>query len=226
MSSPLVTSWTIIQDASQGQGAAQAEFARRYADVIRAYLAHRWRGQAWIHELEDAVQDVFIECFREGGILDKVDPDRPGGFRAFLFGVVRNVALRVETKSARDRQRHQETLSAVEAEEREASLSKVFDQEWARMVLQEAAELQTKRAEERGADALRRVELLRLRFEENLPIRKIAAQWGEDADDVHRYYRMARNEFRDALKDVLARHHGGSAARIEAEGERLLGLFE
>ena len=41
-------------------------------------------------------------------------------------------------------------------------------------IMAEAAQLQRTRAAERGAEALQRVELLRLRFEENLPVRAIA----------------------------------------------------
>ncbi|MBK8268830.1 MAG: hypothetical protein IPK83_11220 [Planctomycetes bacterium] len=41
--------------------------------------AARTRG-----DLDDAVQDVFLECFRPDGALDRLDVHRPGGFRAFL----------------------------------------------------------------------------------------------------------------------------------------------
>ena len=43
-------------------------------------------------ELEDVVQEVFVTCFKEDGPLSRADPERPGGFRAYLYGVVRNVA--------------------------------------------------------------------------------------------------------------------------------------
>ena len=38
---------------------------------------------------------------RAGGLLDRARADQPGGFRAFLYGAVRNVALRAEARRAR-----------------------------------------------------------------------------------------------------------------------------
>jgi RNA polymerase sigma-70 factor (ECF subfamily) len=49
----------------------------------------------------------------------------------------------------------------------------------------EAAQLQQRRASARGPEAVQRVELLRLRFEDNLPIRTIAQRWGVSAAGLH-----------------------------------------
>ena len=76
-----------------------------------------------------------------------------------------------------------------------------------------------------GADAVRRVELLRLRFEEDLPIRTIAESWNTDAVRVHREYAKARAEFRAALKAGVQEHHGGEPRAVDAECARLLGLL-
>lgn len=222
MTSPAVTSWTVIQNASAGLDSARTEFARRYETIVRSYLAHRWRGGPLVGDLEDAVQEVFVECFRAGGVLESVDSDRPGGFRAFLYGVIRNIAYRCE-KRRFSRKELQASEAIGVAEDREQSLSRVFDQAWARMVLQEAAALQAEIAQLGDASRQQRVELLKLRFEEGLPVRKIAERWEEDPARVHRQYRVARTEFREALQEVLSRHHGGLDAGEEEE--RLLGLF-
>jgi hypothetical protein len=66
------------------------------------------------------------------------------------------------------------------------------------------------------------VELLRLRFEEGLPIRTIAAQWGIDAVAVHHAYALARKEFRAALLEVVAFHHPGRPDALEQEAAGLL----
>src|SRR5262249_33343292 len=58
------TCWTLLRDAAAGGEAPRAEFAARYAPVVRAYLAARWRGSHLLRELDDTVQDVFIECLR------------------------------------------------------------------------------------------------------------------------------------------------------------------
>jgi hypothetical protein len=79
----------------------------------------------------------------------------------------------------------------------------------------------------RIAPAVRRVELLRLRFHDGLPIREIARLWGCDADAVHREYARARQEFRAALSDVVAYHHPeSSSGEIERECASLLALFD
>ena len=56
------TCWTLLRDAAAGGEAARAEFAARYAPVVRAYLGVRWRDSKLLRELDDTVQDVFVEC--------------------------------------------------------------------------------------------------------------------------------------------------------------------
>jgi hypothetical protein len=87
----------------------------------------------------------------------------------------------------------------------DTSLSAAFDRAWARSMLQEAARVQAEMAvgDER---AVKRVELLRLRFQDGLPIRDIAARWGDDAAKLHHEYATARDEFRAALRRVVAFH--------------------
>jgi hypothetical protein len=104
----------------------------------------------------------------------------------------------------------------------DASQSRLFDRAWAQAIMAEAGRLQSKLAEKRGAEAVQRVELLRLRFEENLPIRDIARRWATDPAIVHKSYALARKEFRSALLEVVAFHHPGSAVELEEEAASLL----
>lgn len=92
------TCWTIVRAAAAGSLADRDGWARRYYGVVRAYLAARWRGSPLQTNLDDAAQDVFVECFRQGGALEAVAAGRVTNFRAFLYGVVRNVARRVESR--------------------------------------------------------------------------------------------------------------------------------
>ncbi|MFO0957305.1 MAG: sigma-70 family RNA polymerase sigma factor [Isosphaeraceae bacterium] len=214
---PDSTCWTMIRAAADGSPADREELARRYLGVVRAYLAARWRGSALLDELDDATQAVFVECFRRGGVLDAAGAGRVPGFRAFLYGVVRNVAARFEDRPARAAG----PLPDIEADE--PTQSRLFDRAWAREIMAEAGRLQEARARDRGPEALRRVELLRLRFEENLPIREIAARWGADPAPLHHAYALARQEFRAALLEVVAFHlPDGTAAEREAEAAGLL----
>src|SRR4051794_16007086 len=118
------TCWTLIRGAAAGDAAARDAFARHYAPAVRAYLAARWRGSPLLADLDDAAQDVFLACFRDGGALDRADAGR-GGFRPFLYGVARNVGLHYEQRRAR--RREQVAANVPEAADWDAALSAVFD---------------------------------------------------------------------------------------------------
>jgi DNA-directed RNA polymerase specialized sigma24 family protein len=209
------TCWTVIRAAAAGSAADREELARRYLGVVRAYLAARWRGSALHDDLDDATQEVFVECFRQGGVVETAASGRVPRFRAFLYGVIRNVARRFEGRPLRA----VVPLPEVAADE---SQSRLFERTWARTVMVEAAELQRRHASEGGPEAVRRVELLRLRFEEGLPIRAIAERWGDDATRLHRAYALARQEFRAALLEVVTFHEGGDPSEAEREAMGLL----
>jgi RNA polymerase sigma-70 factor (ECF subfamily) len=224
MSTQESTCWTVIAAAAAGCVADRAAFAERYQPVVRAYLAARWRETPYLQDLDDAVQDVFVACFQHDGMLARAERDRPGGFRAFLYGVVRNVARRREAGRSRDRY----AAGAVDLNQfpaEEESQARTFDRAWARSLLREAAVRQKEQARRTGADSLRRVELLRLRFHDGLPIRAIAQRWQIDAAVLHREYAKARREFKAALAEVVGFHYPGSAAEIERECANLLSLL-
>ena len=210
------TCWTVIHAAAAGSPADREELARRYLAVVRAYLAARWRGSALRADLDDAVQEVFVECFRQGGALDAAGAGRVPNFRAFLYGVVRNVARRFENRPVFV------NGPLPDIPTNEESLSRLFEQTWAQAIMAEAAQLQRQQAGERGPEAIQRVELLRLRFEENLPIRAIAERWSVPAPEVHHSYAQARKEFKAALLEVVAFHCPGTPAEVELEAASLL----
>jgi RNA polymerase sigma factor (sigma-70 family) len=217
MTSPDLTCWTLIRDAAGGDTAARERFARVYRPVAVAALAGRWKGSPRLAWVDDAAQDVFVECFKAGGALDSADAER-GGFRAFFLAVVRNVARRYEEK-------HRPAVPLPEDHaDGDTSLSVAFDRAWARALLKEAARVQGEAA--RGDErATKRVELLRLRFQDGLPIRAIAERWSEDAAKLHREYATAREEFRAALRNVVAFHHPGAAGdALDAACRELLAL--
>ena len=134
------TCWTVIRGAAAGDRSDRAELARRYLSVVRAYLAARWEGSPLLADLDDAGQDVFVECFRQGGVLDAAAAGRVGSFRAFLYGVVRNVARRFESRPV-----HAAALPS-DLGSSEDSQSRLFDRTWARSLMVEAAGLQRQRA--------------------------------------------------------------------------------
>jgi RNA polymerase sigma-70 factor (ECF subfamily) len=105
-------------------------------------------------------------------------------------------------------------------------LSRAFDRAWARALMAQAAARHAEDAEKAGEAAVRRVELLRLRFHDGLPIREIARRRGCDPDAVHRDYARARQEFRAALSAVVTFHHPGTPAEVDRTCAELLALLE
>jgi RNA polymerase sigma-70 factor (ECF subfamily) len=218
------TRWSLIQRAADGESAAREAFAERYESAIRAYLGARWRGTPVVGDLDDAVQDVFLDCFRDGGALVRAEPERPGGFRAYLYGIVRNVARRIEERRHRRREVQPGShldLGAIRA--REEPLSRVFDRAWALGIVRQAARLQRRRAADKGEVARRRVEVLRRRYREGQPVRDIARDMNEDPVKIHADHARARTDFKSCLREVLRAHHPDS--EVEAECARLLDLL-
>jgi RNA polymerase sigma factor (sigma-70 family) len=221
------TCWTMIREAAAGEATERERFVARYAPLAHSYLAARWAASPCREEIDDAVQEVFVECFRVGGVLERAEMRVGGGFRGYFYGMVRNVALRFEKRSAQIRKRRQtDTPDPDKIAESERGLSRVHDQAWVTDLLRDAARIQAQHAEHVGGDAVRRVELLRLRFQEDLPIREIASLWGVDAAGVHRQYERARQEFKAALLKVLAFQYPGTPADVEQRCMNLLSAFD
>ncbi len=221
---PQETCWTLIQAAQRGSPEQREEFGRRYLPAVRAYLTARWRGGPMEGELEDGIQEVFIACFREGGALERVQRDTERGFRGFLFGVVRNVALHLERTQAR-RSARQDSPPDSRLPADDPGLSMAFDRGYARSIMREAASLMASRAQDGDAEARRRVALLELRFEEGLPIREIALRWEVEANLLHNEYAKAGREFRSALRHVVGLNERCAPERLDRECDRLLALL-
>ncbi len=206
----------MIRGAAAGNGEEREAFAQLYAPLIRAYLAARWQVSATDEKVEEGVQEVFVECFKSGGFIGHVNSDPPiESFRAFLYGAVRNVARRIERSWATCRERTApSSMELGNVEKSEATLSRVFDRAWAESIVCEAAAVQASEAKEKGQNALRRVELMRLRFTEGKPIRDIARLWHVDPNKLHRQYELARKEYREALWKVVRFHHPDSPENV------------
>ena len=136
MPEPETTCWTVILAAAAGSAADREELARRYLGTVRAFLFARWRGSPLHNDIDDATQEVFIECFREGGAVEAVGAGRVTNFRPFLYGVIRNVARRYESRPARP------TAPLQEIPSDDASQSQLFDRTWAQAIMVEATRLQ------------------------------------------------------------------------------------
>ena len=220
-----VTCWKLIEVACSGAKEQEDEFARRYGVAIRNYLAARWRQLPLLSEIEDAAQEVLLECFRPGGLLDRVDPQRPGGFRPFLYGATRNVAKRFEERARRQREGTALSDVLANAVADETTLSCVFDRAYARGLLRQAFELLKERARIGDADLRSRVEHLQSRFRDGVPVRDIARHRNVDAKRLHRDLDRAKKEFRGALMEVVAQQApNASTAQLTERCSEILTL--
>lgn len=215
------TCWTLIEAMRGGNATAREDFVGRYLAPVRAYLVARWKDGPLIGEVPDAVQEVFVRCFAPAGPLDRVQRISDQGFRAYLYGICRNVAREQESRRRNGEQSNGDGLDELPGND--ARLSTAFDRAFARQVVKEARDNYQARVGASDDAARKRFELLSLRFEENLPIREIAARWGEDPARVHKEYARARREYRNELLEVVAEQNPGSTpAEIEAAAKRLL----
>lgn len=163
-----------------------------------------------------------MEFFKGGGALERVDPKSPGGFRAYLYGVVRNVALTAERRQRRRR----DPPGAVDMDQladADSSLSRVFDRAWAEAVVREARGLMAQRAD-RSPAAGRRMRALVMRFERGLAPRQMVEELGLAVEQIYELLREARREFRGALLEVMATYHpAATEAELEQHCVELLG---
>lgn len=215
MNDNLSTCWTLIRGAAHGDSVSTEELVRRYSMVIRGYLQNRWQTTPIAQHLEDACQETFFELFRDQGALQKVDTSGNRPFRSFLFGVVSNVARRIEQKYARSKT-YANTEIDVQQPDAE-SASHLFDRLWAQAIVAQAVTEMRRRAAEQGGVLQLRVELLHLRFFDELPIREIAEKLGIAAAKAHKEYASARNDFRRILREVIAFHNPGNPQAAAAE---------
>jgi RNA polymerase sigma-70 factor (ECF subfamily) len=220
------TCWTLIEGAVNGRPEDREHLARRYAPLIQATLRARWAGRPAITEVSDASQEVFLELFRQGGALARVCLDRSGNFRGYLYGVILNVARRFERRRGQQRESALQSDAAHDLATDEDSLARQFDRAWAESLLSQAAELMTERARSLGPSAERRVEILRLRFSEGLPVRSIAERLNDEPERVHHEYARARADFRKALEEVVIFHNPGAKLEIEKQCQELIQLLQ
>ena len=137
------TCWTLIHDAAGGSAEARRAFVERYEVLIRRSLAARWQGTpCYLVDLDDAIQEVWLQSFQDDGARSRAEPGRGPSFRAFLLGVVRRVAQAFETRKARQlRRQNPATFHPEQLIADDTSMSNAFDRAWALSVIREALEL-------------------------------------------------------------------------------------
>lgn len=193
--------WKLVRAAAAGDEAARNDFARRFDATVRRWLWFRWHRTPLRSFLDDATQDVFVECFRPRGALERVDPElAPHGFEAFLRGIVQHVACRIERSEARNFRRRRQLVDSVTATVSAGTGSPAqLDRNWALSCIR-AALRQLDRLSPCCGHSLR--EFLYLHFEKGLNVRTIAAMWRQPSPRVHEMRRRACRCFRECLLRV------------------------
>jgi RNA polymerase sigma factor (sigma-70 family) len=202
--------------AAGGDPTEQAVFAAVYGELVRKWLWFRWRHGPLRGLIEDAVQEVFVECLRPGGALQHLDPGRAvHGPAAFLRGVVQHVAQRIERSEARRLRTIRERLAdspTVRPDPPEQG-----DADWARARIATALDMLDRG--DRASPPHRSLrQFLRLHFEDGLPVRAIARLWHEPAQRVQETRRRACRRFRDCLVRVVQGKDPGHQAGPEETG--------
>lgn len=198
--------------------------------AVRAYLRSRWGGTVLFGHIDDAVQEVFVQFLRPGSLLDDgLDRLKPFvSFRAYLRGLVRNVARSTERTEHGRREIQAPSsrfdLNVLEATDTRCSVA--FDRAWAKGVLAETVALVSGREPSRDPQVRYRYELVRLRFRDGLSVQDIAAKQGTSRFVIYRELEKAGLEFRNAMTEVLRRQDEGSSADIEAKRRRILEMLE
>ncbi len=220
------TCWSVVLQAAAGDPVQREEFARRYDPVIRAYLATRWRLPRDHADVADASQEVFLQCFRDRGALERLDPDRPGGLRAFLYGVTAKTASELERKGARWRRNtSRDPIDPELHAAAELSNSRAFDKAWATMIAREARGLLIERAKNGTAVSRRRLYCLEQRYFNGKSPREIAPELGIDAQRVSELLYEGKLEYRAALFEIVASYFPKASEReIEDRCREIAGL--
>lgn len=204
--------WRLAQAAARGDERARTDFWQRYGHPVRLWLWFRWCHTSRRNLVDDAAQEVFLECFRPGGALAHLDRARAHhGFEAYLRGVVRNVACRIERAQAREFHHRRSLVAAAgQAAPEESGSAERIDRAWAHDQVLAALDLLDREDRQAGTSHSLR-EFLRAHFEQGQQVRTIAAAWQEHVDHVHEVRRRACQRFRDCLLRVM--HGDGGAHR-------------
>lgn len=190
--------------AAGGDPAARAAFWAQHARQVHTWLWFRWSRTTLRGCIDDAAQEVYLECFRRGGAFTHFAPERARhGVTGFLRGIVRNVAHRFERQRTRERA-HRAHLTGTppplhgDDDAVPAGDGTGIDHEHVVAALDRLDHDDPARGTPRSLRAF-----LRLRFDDGLPVRTIAKHWQTTPDHVHELRRRACRRFRSCLLAVL-----------------------
>jgi DNA-directed RNA polymerase specialized sigma24 family protein len=198
----------MIADARCGNREARERFAKLYEPLVKGYLAKRWRLPISHGRVLDASQEVFYQCYKADGILSNSRATYRQRFHTYLRGAVRRVAANMDRQRIVNRDRIKglpQNLDDAE-QQTEASLSRVFDIAWTRIVISEAGLIAQEQADGNSSRTLG-LRALRLRHADGYGCREIASHLGVDQEGVYEILRVAKKDFRIAMLTVMSTYY-------------------
>ena len=216
-----LSSWALVGLIGENVPDAAREFAFRYDRFVRRVLTKRWLGTIYRTHFDDAVQDVFVECFKPGGVLAKADSSRGGAFRSLLFRVTCNVAARYERNHNRDLRLISKELTDTHGEDSGAFLQ-ITREEVAEVV----SEALRRMSQHTAVEVRERAQLLIQHSCDGQKIIHLAGGDTETAERLHRQHSKAKREFQTFLSEVIQSHYRAPPEDVETILKELLGSLE
>ncbi len=210
------TSWSILVQLQDRESLAYRKALERllglYWKPVYCLIRHAWGKSN--EDAKDLTQDFFSAAVLEGSLVEKFAPER-GSFRAFLKASVMNF-LRDDAKAAGRQKRggdvrtlslQMEDFDLADAipDTRSLTPEQLFDAAWRNFVLARAIELVEERLRADGKQAwfevFRRYDLEAGSVETSY--RNVGETLGLTPDTVKNHLTRARQEFRNAVSDVM-----------------------
>jgi RNA polymerase sigma factor (sigma-70 family) len=176
-----------------------------YWKPIYCYIRRTWGKTN--EEAKDLTQEFLMAMVLERALVEKFDPER-GSFRVFLRTAITNF-MRDDAKTAHRQKRgggrvvHGFEMNDLVANAESKAPDEVFDEAWRNVVFEYALESLQGRLPAPMWEAFRLYDLESIDSYE-----KVAEALGLTVDTVRNHLHRARQEFRAAVRDVVAEYAG------------------
>lgn len=219
------TQWDLLGDAARGDRVARESFVARYSPFVGLYTsAVAGRLDIPRQDQPDLVQDVFYEIFKDDGVLARVDPKQPRGFRAYLRGVCRNVVFRaVEKRPTRELQ--PETGELDTRAGRSIDPKDLYELAYARLIFREIRRDMQRAATGASGDDAVAMRIFEGRYFNGHELKDVAFKEGRSYEEAKTLCSRMRKQFEDRVMRRLLEIHGGDDTMAEDEFKDFLRIF-
>ena len=219
-----MTSWVLVGLAGTDEDLAQREFALRYEKFVRRILAKRWLGTVFRTYFDDAIQEVFVECFKPNGVIEKANAQNGNSFRTYLFQVASHVAARFE----RTHQRQQSIASTNDdhLDDLSSQAMSAYDLVTREEVADLVREALHRMTHHYNPEVRKRGQLLDRHTCQGEKIIAIADGNPDLAEQLHRDHTKAKREWKSFLVEVVQSEYRVPGNEAQVIVSELLGAFQ